>query len=167
MKKYSYIFALTLILLLMSGCTVQKTTFDVHGFPPYVTVDMSFEPLVQPNKQTILTAKVSNGGEATTIPSLATFAVWPEGQPEHAIQVEAEQTTEGTFTAPYTFAAEGLYVVQFHYKNDTEEVLPAKRLAVGAQAIEQLATLEKAAENSDASSGASEHGGGHGGHHSH
>lgn len=72
-----------------------------------------------------------------------TFVFWPESHPEQRIEIAGVSDGNGQYTADYFLKNEGIYVVRCHVSSDTLEAMPAKRFAIGQEAVLLLAALEQ------------------------
>jgi hypothetical protein len=88
-----------------------------------------------------------------------TFEFWPEGQPDQKVSAQGVPTSDGVYTAQYAMMDNGIYVVRCLVTSGSMEAMPAKRFAIGEQAVLHLAEAEKqeAAGNSGDAAGAAGH----------
>ena len=156
------VLALAAICIMAVGCTANMSEIDEHGLRPYIAVDVRIPDKLAPhnNGQFAIEARVKGQPlEAEQV----TFEFWPEGQHAHRVSVTGAAAGDGIYTADYPIPGEGIYVVRSVVSGRGLEAMPAKRFAVGEQAVLHLAALEEqlaaGAEDGSASGG--------GGHHSH
>lgn len=106
----------------------------------------------------VFSVAVSKSNKPLEHANTAEFVIWREDGKDSAITLKAEETSPGLYTAAYVIDEDGVYYVQSRIKFADAQVLPTKRFAVGASAIERLAQLEST-QHSDAPAPAA------GGHH--
>ncbi|MDQ6419960.1 FixH family protein [Paenibacillus sp. LHD-117] len=132
------------ISLLVSGCTANVPEVDETGLPPHIAVRLNLPPQVERGKESLYSVEILHGGTPVEGAESAEFVVWPEGAPQDAFSVAASETSPGVYSAAITMQEDGLYVVQSRLKADGDQVMPAKRVVIGADAVERLALLQAA-----------------------
>lgn len=134
---------LLFLTLILSGCTATAADTDENGLIPHLTVDLQLPAKLQMNKAVTLSLTVQRSSQPFEEAEEAAFTIWREDTPEETITLPAIQRLPGVYEADHTFASEGLYVIQSHVLATDMEVMPSKRLAIGSEALEQLAQLEQ------------------------
>ncbi|MBD2870216.1 FixH family protein [Paenibacillus arenilitoris] len=150
-----------LLVLALCGCTANTTETDENGLRPHVTVDLSLPEKPETGIPGLYFVKVSKSGKPLRHAEQADFVIWPEGKEESAVTVKAEETSPGVYSVSHTIEVEGIYLIQSRINADGEQVMPAKRIAIGAHAVEQLAVMEAAQKSGTAAPADA------GGHHHH
>ncbi|MGO4542861.1 FixH family protein [Paenibacillus sp. 2TAB19] len=135
---------LLMLILLFCGCTVKTTATDESGLPPHLTVDLHVPDEWILGKPSLFSVEVTKSSKPVQNAEKAEFVIWLEGNKESAITIAAKEESPGVYSVTHTLNEEGLYVVQSRINSANEQVMPAKRFAIGAHAIEQLAVLEEA-----------------------
>ncbi|SMG22939.1 FixH family protein [Paenibacillus aquistagni] len=155
-RKTALVLAMTAALAL-SACTANTGLTDEKGLLPHLTVDIElpeaftldfaapFHIRVEQHKVPVDTAEV-------------TFEIWPENHPEERVRIPGESNGKGLYTAEHQLSTEGIYIVRCHVVSGSLEAMPAKRFAIGEEAVLSLAELE---EQQAADGEAPAHGGGH------
>ncbi|MCR2802754.1 FixH family protein [Paenibacillus soyae] len=147
-----------LLLGLLCGCTARTPSgADENGLHPHVTVEMSLPETFEIGRDAKFTLEAKKNGELLANADSAEFVFWPEGHKDAAVIVPAEEISPGEYAASYTVREEGVYVVQSRLRSAGEIIMPAKRFAIGPEAVDLLIQLEEAQKN-DAPAAA---GGGH------
>lgn len=133
-----------LLIILLCGCTAKTAEADESGLPPHLTVHLQLPEHIQSNTPTVFSVAVSKGGEPLKSADKAEFVIWKEGHKESAMIMNAVESSPGVYSITKQISEEGLYVVQSRISSADGQVMPAKRFAIGASAVEQLAVLEEA-----------------------
>ncbi|MFD0669910.1 FixH family protein [Cohnella sp. GCM10027633] len=144
------VFSLTVALL--TGCTMNTEGTDEHGFEPHLTVDLQVPAPAAADDEVSLSVEVKKSGQPVSKAEQAEFVVWPNNEPDQAISVVASERSPGVYSAHYSFGAEGLYIVQSRISAGGLAVMPAKRIAIGDDAVTKLAILEEG-DSSESPSG--------------
>ncbi|RXZ82917.1 hypothetical protein EBB07_08350 [Paenibacillaceae bacterium] len=148
--------SILLAVLLLSGCTASVNTADEQGLLPHLTVDLQVPNPVQPGVEYRFTIVVQQDGQPIEADKV-TFEFWPEGVREDSIAMMGMRDGAGTYFINQTMPGEGVYVVRSLVSSANYEVMPAKRFAIGEEAVKQLALLE----DQEASAVPAPSGGGH------
>jgi len=133
-----------LLIILLCGCTAKTAETDESGLPPHLTVHLQLPEQILSNTPSVFSVAVSKSGEPLKNAVKAEFIIWKEGHKESAMTMNAVESSPGVYSITKQINEEGLYVVQSRISSADEQVMPAKRFAIGAHAIEQLAVLEEA-----------------------
>lgn len=150
-----------LLAVLLSGCTANVSSTDKRGLLPHLTVDLQIPEHLQAGAAGTFTMIVRQNGEPfEAAGDSAAFEIWPEGQRENSILIPGKLDGAGVYTVSPTLTAEGIYVVRCRFSSTDYEVMPSKRFAIGEDAVNRLAMLEKQASSEDTAPGS-----GDGGHH--
>ena len=136
-----------LLLTLLSGCTAKVAPTDESGLQPHISVDLVLPNDLEIGKSNVFSIKVSKSNEPLEHAEAAEFVIWEENHKESAVTIKANEASPGIYSASYAIEAEGLYLVQSRIKFTDAQVMPTKRFAIGAQALERLAQLESAQPN--------------------
>ena len=88
-----------------------------------------------------LSVEVKKSGQPVEKADKADFVVWPENEPEQAVTIPASEQSPGVYEAKYVFGENGLYIVQSRISSANIEAMPAKRVAIGQEAVEKLSQL--------------------------
>lgn len=131
---------LILVIVMLSGCTAKTGTIDERGLRPHLTVDLQLPEQMAPGEPGQVTLKVELQGEP--VAAEVQFVFWPEGEPDKAMEADAMSVGGGQYQTIMELPEEGVYVVRAHVTADGLEAMPAKWLAIGQDAVQQLAALE-------------------------
>ncbi|OME87969.1 hypothetical protein BK120_01205 [Paenibacillus sp. FSL A5-0031] len=133
-----------LLVVLLCSCTAKSAEVDESGLPPHLTVNLLLPENLEIEKPNHFSVEVLKSGKPMINADQAQFIIWQEDDQSSAVTIQAEQLSPGVYSVTHSIAKEGLYVVQsrIHFAND--QVMPAKRFAIGKDAIEKLAMLESA-----------------------
>lgn len=127
--------------LLLGACTAQTDLSDENGILPHLSADLQIPGELSLHERDTFSVVLEQNGKHVNADSIR-FEVWPEGQRDGAHTVEGVRTREGTYSAEYRFEVEGIYIIRGWVKSGALEVMPAKRFAIGEDAVLQLAALE-------------------------
>jgi len=133
-----------LLVLLLCGCSAKAAEVDESGLPPHLTVNLHLPEKVEIGKPNLFSVEVQKSGKPMINADQAQFIIWQEDDQSSAVTIQAEQLSPGVYTVTHPITEEGLYVVQSRIRFANDQVMPAKRFAIGNHAIEQLAILESA-----------------------
>ena len=142
--------------LLLAGCTAQTGEVDEHGLRPHLTVDLQLPEQLAVGETAAFMLDVARGGEPVTADAIR-FVLWPEAAPEQREELAAAPDAPGRYSAAYRLPTEGVYVIRAYVEAAELEAMPAKRFAVGADAVLELAALEAAQAGSAPASGGGHH----------
>ncbi|WP_260405697.1 FixH family protein [Paenibacillus sp. 598K] len=150
------IVALLLGALLLAGCTAQTGDVDEHGLRPHLRVDLQLPEQLAVGETAAFMLDVTRGDEPVVADAVR-FVLWPETAPEQRTELAAAPDAPGRYSVAYRLPAEGVYVIRAYVEADKLEAMPAKRFAIGADAVLELAALEAAQAGAAPATG----GGGH------
>ncbi|WP_238651812.1 FixH family protein [Paenibacillus piscarius] len=136
-----------LLLTLLCGCTAKVAETDESGIPPHISVDLVLPEDLEMGSSNVFSIKVSKSNEPLAHAEKAEFVLWKENNKDAAVTIQANESSPGLYSASYVIEEEGLYFVQSRIKFLDAQVMPTKRFAIGAQALERLAQLENAQPN--------------------
>ena len=131
---------LSLAAAMLSGCTAQTGIVDEQGLRPHLAVDLQLPAQLAPGERGQVTLDVELLGDP--VAAEVSFAYWPEGEPGKVVEAAASSEDKGRYQTDLVLPEEGIYVVRAQVAAGGLEVMPAKWLAIGADAVEQLAVLE-------------------------
>ncbi|MCR8659579.1 FixH family protein [Paenibacillus endoradicis] len=134
---------LLLFVFIISACTAKVENTDENGLTPHLTVDLQLPSDIELNKAITLSLTVQKSSQPFEQAEEAKFKIWQENSPDEAIILPAIQRTPGVYEVNHIFTSEGLYIIQSYVSSSGMEVMPSKRLAIGSEALEQLAQLEQ------------------------
>ncbi|GIQ65957.1 hypothetical protein PACILC2_45250 [Paenibacillus cisolokensis] len=143
----------------LSACAANTSSTDEHGLLPHLTVDMRLPSELSLGSSGQFRIAISQDGKPVQADDVA-FEFWPEGHPEQRVEIPGEFGGSGLYTAEYRLNSEGVYVVRCRVSSGSLEAMPAKRFAIGEEAVLRLAALEQ-----QQTAGAPADGGSSGGHH--
>lgn len=144
-----YLWAGTLLLVtLLCGCTAKTSEVDESGLTPHLSVNLKLPEQLEADIPSIFSVEVTKSGKPLENAEQAEFVIWPEGEESSTVTIQAEESLPGTYSATYLINEEGLYVIQSRIRSANEQVMPAKRFAIGTHAIERLALLESTQHSS-------------------
>lgn len=133
-----------LLAVLLGGCTANVGSTDERGLLPHLTVDLQIPTQVHAGtKSTFKMVVRLNGEPFEAAADSAAFTIWPEGQRESSITIPGKPDGAGVYTASAALDDEGIYVVRCRFSSTDYEVMPAKRFAIGEDAVNRLVMLEK------------------------
>lgn len=148
--------------LLASGCTANTSALDERGLLPHLTVDLqlsqSLPEQTPAGSLAQFRATVEQNGSPAQVDRV-TFQIWPEDRPEQRIETTGV-LRDGFYVAEHRLDAEGIYIVRCLVQAGALEAMPAKRFALGQDAVLRLAELERQ-QSAQASAPAAGDGGGH------
>lgn len=147
--------------MILSACTGNTSSTDEHGLLPHLTVDMLLPKELSPDSTATFHVEVRQGEKPVEAANI-TFEFWPEGHPEQLVEIIGVSGGRGLYSAEYRLNSEGVYVVRCRVSSGSLEAMPAKRFAIGEEAVLRLATLEQQQDANAAADGGSK-----GGHHHH
>lgn len=131
--------------LLTSACTANTSALDEQGLLPHLTVDLQLpEPLPERTPVGSLAqfrATVKKNGSLAHVDRV-TFQIWPEDRLEQRIEATGV-LREGSYVVEHLLDAEGIYIVRCFVQAGALEAMPAKRFAIGQDAVLRLAELER------------------------
>lgn len=154
--------SLTIIVaIFLSACTTDTGSADEHGLIPHLTVDMQLPTELSMGSSGQFRVVVGQRGQPVET-ARTTFEFWPEGHLEQRVEIAGVPHGNGQYTAEFLVSAEGIYVVRCRVSSDKLESMPAKRFAIGEEAVLHLVTLEQ-----QQSANAPPENGSSGGHHHH
>ncbi|QJC53012.1 hypothetical protein HGI30_16495 [Paenibacillus albicereus] len=130
--------------LLLAGCQADTSGLDDKGFKPHLTVDLQLPKQLEPGQEGRFSIVVKKGGEPYDGFYQARFQLWPEDGSSPPVTVQAEKAAPGTYAVTRPLGAEGVYRIKFNGISAEYEIMPSKRFAIGAHAVETLAEMEKA-----------------------
>ncbi|MDF2837552.1 MAG: hypothetical protein K0Q63_3192 [Paenibacillus sp.] len=140
--------------LLLGACTAQTGVADENGILPHLSADLQIPGQLTLHESETFSVVLEQNGKHVDADSIR-FEIWPEGRRDRSHTMEGVQTKEGTYSAEYRFEVEGIYVIRGWVKSGALEVMPAKRFAIGEDAVLQLAALEAQEAQSGTSGGGS------------
>ncbi|SDT27913.1 hypothetical protein SAMN05444162_3655 [Paenibacillaceae bacterium GAS479] len=143
--------------LLLGGCQANTSGQDDKGMIPHLTVDLQIPDKLQPGEASRFTILVEENGKPYDEFYKTSFQFWPEDGSSPAVNAEAKLTAPGTYTVTQPAGTEGVYRVKFSGVSTEYEIMPSKRFAIGANAIEHLAELEKQSDAAPAAPAAPHH----------
>lgn len=156
--------ALALLLIataLLGACTANTANIDERGLRPHLAVDLQLPEELAPDVAATFRIAVTQGGQPVQAADV-TFEFWPEGSPEQKAVVPGSLGDEdGIYSAIHQLSREGVYVVRCLVTAGGLEAMPAKRFALGEEAVLRLAALEEQAAGDTASVGEASGGGHH------
>ncbi|MCU6712507.1 FixH family protein [Paenibacillus sp. J5C_2022] len=162
-SRWIWLLGAVAAVVMLGGCTAKVAPADENGLPPHFSVELVLPQQIVAGEQGRYSVEVSKDGKPVEGVDEAEFVFWLEGDREKAVAVRAEETAPGVYRALHTIEQDGLYVVQSRVEMKDGLLVPAKHLAVGAEAVNSLAHLQEAMQLG--SEAAQEEGGG--GHHDH
>ncbi|WP_141501110.1 FixH family protein [Paenibacillus luteus] len=142
-RIYLWAGALLLVTFLCS-CTATASDVDESGLPPHLSVNLKLPEQLEADIPSIFSVEVTKSGKPLEDADQAEFVIWSEDDDSSTVTIHAEESSPGIYSVTYSISEEGLYVVQSRIRSANEQVMPAKRFALGTQAIERLAFLESA-----------------------
>lgn len=159
--RYANIFsglALAMLAIALGGCTSNMEGRDENGFAPHLTVDLKAPAPEDFQSEVPLSVVVKKSGQPLEQADKAEFVVWPESDPNSVVIIQATEQTPGVYTANYVFGSEGMYIVQSRIVSADLEAIPAKRVAIGKEAVERLSQLDHAGEGEESNVSEGHHG---------
>lgn len=136
------VMALAFAAILLSACTAQIGNVDDKGLQPHLTVDLLIPEKLKVNETNPFRVEVKQGGEPVEAEEV-TFELWPEGKPDHTVSIQGTRIGDGLYGFDYSIPENGLYILKSRVISGKLEVFPAKRFAIGEEAVLQLASLEQ------------------------
>lgn len=137
----------------LSACTANTGSADERGLLPHLTVDLQLPQELTVHSAGQYRIEIKQGGKPVQAERVI-FEFSPEGQSDQVVSVPGVSVGEGMYAAEYLPSKEGVYVVRCRVASGGLEAMPAKRFAIGEEAVLILATLEPYSSTED--SGASE-----------
>lgn len=128
MKKW---IVLVLSLLLLAACAEEDSSVGAGDTLEQVEVEFKTAETAEPGDELVLSAAVSQGGEAIEDADEVVFEVWESGDRGHSEMLEAAHTEGGVYEHTWTFEEEGLYFIQAHTTARRMHVMPKMELTVG------------------------------------
>lgn len=143
-------------MIILSSCTTDVADTDERGFSPHLTVDLQIPANIELQQIVVLKLDVKKSGKPFEQAELAEFIIWSENKMDQAVTVKASESSPGLYEAEHVFSEDGIYILKSHVASSNLEVMPAKRIAIGAEAIERIAALEQH-ETGESESSANHH----------
>jgi YtkA-like len=130
-KGWKLGFVLLLISGLLLGCSANndetEDAKDIH--PIEVTIELPEKGDV--NEEIELKAIVTQNKEKVADADEVMFEVWEDGKKDESTMVEGTNNEDGTYTAPYTFDRDGVFVVQAHVTARGMHNMPKQTITIG------------------------------------
>lgn len=121
------------IAILMSGCTQeteeQHTAHDEEI--AIIEVEIQNEEAYEPGDEVVLSARVTQNGEAVNDADEVKFEVWESGLRDDGQMFEGEFTEDGVYEVTYTFDQEGVFYMFAHTTARGMHVMPKQMITVG------------------------------------
>lgn len=163
MKSFHFSFCRSALILIMmiaamflSACTANTGSTDERGLLPHLSVDLQLPTEMTPGSTGQFRIYVSQDGKPVQADKV-TFGFWPVGHSEQRVEIAGVSEGNGLYSAEYRLGSEGVYVVRCRVSSGSLEVMPARRFAIGEEAVLRLAALERQQNAETPASG----GGGH------
>ncbi|MFF2890087.1 FixH family protein [Paenibacillus sp. NPDC057967] len=129
-------------MLLLSACTANVDSVDENGLQPHLKVDLHIPEKLVLHENNSFSVQVMKDGQPAAADQIH-FQFWPEGKSEQAVTLDGNKIDEGVYAVDYRLMEQGIYVVRCFIASDSLEVMPAKRFAIGSEAVLHLAALEE------------------------
>ncbi|WP_168121199.1 FixH family protein [Paenibacillus sp. HB172176] len=132
------------IMLVLGGCAMTEKPAVDNGLPPHISVQLHLPEAdaVESGREGVYSIEASKNGQPLEDAETAEFIIWQEEHPEKKTIIPATETSPGVYTAAHAIEEDGLYIVKSHLVADGDQVMPAKRMAVGSDAVTRLAQLQ-------------------------
>ncbi|MGN7454692.1 FixH family protein [Paenibacillus pasadenensis] len=130
--------------MLLAGCQADTSGLDDKGFKPHLTVDLQLPEQLEQGQEGRFAIVVKENGEPYDGFYQARFQLWPEDGSSAPVTAQAEKTAPGTYSFVQAIGPEGVYRIKFSGVSADYEIMPSKRFAIGSEAVEALAEMEKA-----------------------
>ncbi|RFU62605.1 hypothetical protein D0469_20390 [Peribacillus saganii] len=140
-KRLSFIL-LTILPVMIAGC-VNKQNTNTEQPPEIVEVDIQLPEKIEPNEETNLKVKVTQGAEAVKDADEVKFEIWDANKEEKSVFLEATHEKEGIYTVKNIFKTDGIYFVQSHVTARGLHTMPKKSFIVGYVTDELIREFEK------------------------
>jgi hypothetical protein len=139
---------LIILLLFLSACTASFSAIDESGLQPHLNVDLQIPKQLSTSTTGRFSITIQHQDGMPAPAERVMFEIWPEGRQDERISIPGTAIGEGQYAIDHQLMEQGIYVVQCFVSSGDYEVMPAKRFAIGEEAVHQLAALE-AEETSD------------------
>ncbi|WP_214629479.1 FixH family protein [Paenibacillus agaridevorans] len=143
--------------LSLGACTANEGMTDENGLRPHLNVDLQVPGTLKLHETSPFSVIVTQANKPVRADEIL-FQFWPEGSPDRLVTVAGLMRQEGVYTAEYGFIENGVYVVRSRVTAGSLEAMPAKRFAIGEEAVLRLAALEQQEAQGELAS--SDHGSG-------
>ncbi|CAH0122258.1 MULTISPECIES: FixH family protein [unclassified Paenibacillus] len=127
MKKYSFLLAGLVLLLLVSACSDSGTA---EPSEPLQVEISTVQDILQPGRAILIDATVTQGAEKVTDAQEVEFEIWRKDQEKHRT-VTAKHWLDGTYRIKTMFPEDGVYYVVAHVTSGDMQAMPKKELVVG------------------------------------
>lgn len=126
--------AFALVALILAGCGAKKETSSNNneGTLEEVIVQIQTAEQLPVGQPVVLSAKVSQGGEAVDDADTVEFEVWESGMREEGHMVEGTLTKDGIYEANFTFDHDGVYYMFAHTTARGLHTMPKQEMTVGS-----------------------------------
>lgn len=149
-------FALPFLLLAACG-TSESTTSGAGEMMEEVIVEINTAQQAEVAESVVLSATVTQGGEAVEDADEVVYEVWESGHRDDSEMIEAEHVEDGVYEAETVFEEEGLYYMQAHTTARRLHVMPKQEITVGDPDPESIVPDE--GEDTQGMDGMKEHSG--------
>lgn len=140
------------VAMFLGACKANTSSTDEHGLLPHLSIALDLPE--QLSLETTAHFQISvKQGDVPIEADRVMFELWPEGQPEQRIEFAGLPQNEGLYIGEYRLLAEGVYVIRARVTYGSLEAMPAKRFAIGEEAVLRLAELEQQASNNQDGNG--------------
>lgn len=126
--------------IFLSACKANTSSTNENGLLPHLTVDMQIPTELSLGSTELFQIEVNQEGVPVDEAQVL-FQFWPEKHPDQRVEVVGEYDGNGLYSADYRIKSEGIYVVRCHVSSGPLEVMPAKRFAIGEEAVRRLAAI--------------------------
>ncbi|RNF39400.1 FixH family protein [Planococcus salinus] len=119
-------------ILLLAACgTNGNDTAGAGEMPEEIIVEINTAEQTEVAENVVLSATVTQGGEAVEDADEVVYEVWESGNRDDSEMIEAEHVEDGVYEAETVFEEEGLYYMQAHTTARRLHVMPKQEITVG------------------------------------
>lgn len=154
MNKGFGFFAISILLLFLSACTVDTSAANLYKQSKPVEVDMILPESISLNQPQMLKIKLTQEGKKVDNATNIQFEIWKKDNNKDHEVIEAQYEGDGIYRAEKTFNKDGLYYIKADVTAHDLHVMPTKQVIVGKISEEELKLLQKESQD-------------HAGHHDH
>ncbi|WP_141432127.1 FixH family protein [Bacillus sp. 03113] len=143
MNKGYFYFSISMILLLLSACTVDPNASNLYKKEKPLEVEFLLPEAISLNQQHLLKVKVTQEGKLVDAATNIQFDIWQKDHDENSEVIQAQHDGNGIYYIEKTFAKAGIYYIKADIKAHDSHVMPTKQVIVGTISDEELKSLLK------------------------
>lgn len=130
MKKWLGMLALAMV---VSGCSQETEEEHMAHDEEVAILEVEIEngEAFEPGEEVMLSARVTQSGEAVNDAEEVKFEVWESGLREEGQMLVGELKEDGIYEVPFTFEEEGVFYMYAHTTARGMHVMPKQMITIG------------------------------------